>query len=74
VRKLVIEDDEGIAADLRIHLRQHGCVVEVVASIADSCSETAADPSSGSVASQAAVFPHKRVAEQVVARMNRADD
>lgn len=45
MRKLVIEDDEGIAADLRIHLRQHGCVVEVVASIADSCSETAADPS-----------------------------
>ena len=30
MRVLVIEDDEGIASGLRAHLRQHGCVVDVV--------------------------------------------
>ncbi|MEO6745756.1 MAG: response regulator transcription factor [Caldimonas sp.] len=44
MRVLVIEDDEGIAAGLRVHLRQHGCVVDVVASIAEAWSALGSGP------------------------------
>ena len=44
MRVLVIEDDEGIAAGLRVHLRQHGCVVDGVASIADAWRALGAEP------------------------------
>jgi len=41
---LVIEDDEGIAAGLRVHLRQHGCAVDGVGSIAAAWPALAAGP------------------------------
>jgi two-component system response regulator QseB len=34
MRVLVVEDDEGIAAGLRGHLRQHGCAVDVAEGVA----------------------------------------
>ena len=44
MRVLVIEDDEGIAAGLRVHLRQHGCVVDSVGSIAEAWRALGAEP------------------------------
>ena len=44
MRVLVIEDDEGIAAGLRVHLRQHGCVVDGVTSIAEAWRALGAEP------------------------------
>ena len=44
MRVLVIEDDEGIAAGLRVHLRQHGCVVDSVGSIAEAWRALCAEP------------------------------
>jgi DNA-binding response OmpR family regulator len=44
MRVLVIEDDEGIAAGLRTHLRQHGVSADVVDSVADSWAALAAEP------------------------------
>jgi len=44
VRVLVIEDDEGIAAGLRVHLRQHGCAVDGLGSIAEAWHALTAGP------------------------------
>ena len=44
MRVLVIEDDEGIAAGLRVHLRQHGCAVDGVGSIAEAWHALASAP------------------------------
>jgi two-component system OmpR family response regulator/two-component system response regulator QseB len=44
MRVLVIEDDEGIAAGLRTHLRQHGVAADAVDSVADAWAALSAEP------------------------------
>lgn len=44
MRVLVIEDDAGIAEGLRAHLRQHGCVVELCATLARGWAALQAEP------------------------------
>lgn len=44
MRVLVVEDDEGIAAGLRVTLRQHGCAVDVADSVAGAWAMLRAEP------------------------------
>jgi two-component system, OmpR family, response regulator len=44
MRVLVVEDDDGIAAGLRGHLRQHGCAVDVAPGVASAWAALRAEP------------------------------
>jgi two-component system response regulator QseB len=44
MRVLVVEDDEGIAAGLRGHLRRHGCAVDVAAGVGPAWAALRAEP------------------------------